>query len=227
MWKGCTMRIAAVILAAGYSSRMGQLKALLPLGDETILEAVVSLFARAGIEDIVVVSGYEQERIIVQLAGSPARVVCNPDFAQGMFSSVKTGIAHLGPKTEAFFLLPVDIPLVQPETLQALIAAWQATGSTRVVHPRCRGRRGHPPLIPACHIPAILEWAGEDGLRGFWRQLPEEPIEVEAADENILFDIDTAADYELLLEKFSGSKTNIPFQYGLQKNRLTGTFKAP
>ena len=197
------MRIGAIILAAGYSSRMGELKALMPLGGQTILERVVALFRQANIPNIIVVSGYEHERITSRLAGSGEKIVYNPCFADGMLSSVQSGLTSLNRETDAFFLMPVDIPLVDVDTLTTLVKAYQAAGLEAVVHPCYRGLRGHPPLIPARCIQAILEWEGNHGLRGLWQQSPLEQINVEVNDENILFDIDTPAEYQLLIEKFA------------------------
>lgn len=197
------MHISAIILAAGYSSRMGELKALLPIGNQTLLARVVGLFRTAGISDLLVVTGYQTQRITAELLDLGVPTVYNPLFPEGMFSSVQTGVAGLNPKTEAFFLLPVDIPLLQVQTLHEMIKAFKATGPRVIVHPCFQGRRGHPPLIGQCYTEALLQWTGEDGLRGFFRQCAVEQVQIEVDDEYILYDLDTPEKYRHLIEQFN------------------------
>lgn len=194
------MRIGAIILAAGFSSRMGQLKALLPIGGHTMLERVLMLFKSVGIKDIIVVSGHEHEQIEAMLSGAEVQSLYNPLFTQGMFSSVQTGVACLEKEVEGFFILPVDIPLLQVDTILALLTAFQAAGPEIILHPCFKGKRGHPPLISAALAGAILHWDGAEGLRGFFRQYEGEQLNIEVNDEFILFDIDTPEDYRRITE---------------------------
>jgi Uncharacterized MobA-related protein len=117
------VKSAAIILAAGFSSRMGSDKALLDLNGKPVLERIVSSYQAVGIGQIVVVSG-QNHAALVQLC-LPVELVRNPAPENGMFSSIQTGVAALGPATDAFFVQPVDIPLVSPATLTGLLAALQ------------------------------------------------------------------------------------------------------
>lgn len=194
-------KFSAVILAAGYSSRMVEFKPMLPLGDMTIIERVITLFKESGIEDIRVVVGYRRNNILPVLERFEVKEIINPNYMEDMFSSVVTGLAGLAPDTEAVFILPVDIPLVGRSTIRYLIDTYQ-TLPGKIVHPAYKGLRGHPPLIPLTYARNIVEWNGRGGLRAVLEQLESDAIQVEVPDENILFDVDTPEDYEQLLVKW-------------------------
>jgi CTP:molybdopterin cytidylyltransferase MocA len=189
--------LSAIILAAGFSSRLGAFKPLLPLGEKTVLERVLSLYRAAEISDIAVVTGYRAEELTPLIEGFGARALFNPDYAQGMFSSVVTGVSGLPPSCAGFFLHPVDIPLVRYETLIALQQAFQQ-GTSSVYYPAFQHVRGHPPLISAVHIEAIQSWHGSGGLRVFLREHPDDALDVAVEDPFILQDMDTPEDYERL-----------------------------
>jgi molybdenum cofactor cytidylyltransferase len=192
--------IAAIILAAGYSSRMGTLKPLLKIGGETILERAIRLFSELGVGDVIVVVGHRAEQIIPIVHDCGARAVMNEQFEQGMFSSVQAGVNALNPGSEAFFVLPVDIPLVRILTIRDLLKAYRG-GSSKIVVPVFQGRRGHPPLISAGYRKEILSYCAGDGLRGFFGKHDHFFEQVEVPDEMILFDLDTPADYEALVAR--------------------------
>jgi CTP:molybdopterin cytidylyltransferase MocA len=194
-------RIAAIILAAGYSSRMGTLKPMLKIVDKTILERAIRLFSESGVEDVIVVVGHGAEQITPIVHDCGAREVMNAQFEQGMFFSVQAGVNALRPASEAFFVLPVDIPLVRTQTIRDLLTAYWG-GKSKIVVPAFRGRRGHPPLISADYRNEILTYCGDDGLRGFFGKHDQFSEQAEVADEMILFDLDTPADYEALVARF-------------------------
>ena len=191
---------AAIILAAGYSSRMGRIKALLPLGETTVLERVIRLFRRAGVADVCVVVGHGREQLAPLASAAGARVVVNPDFSRGMFTSIQAGVAGLPPAIRGFFVQPVDIPLVEPETVRALIRA-QAQGPGRVIHPCYQGRRGHPPLVPMSLGPRILEWNRDGGLRAVLAEYAGNAVNLDVPDEHVVFDMDTPEDYQEMLAR--------------------------
>lgn len=194
-------QISAIILAAGFSSRMGRLKPLLPAENKTVLELAARPFMRSGIKDVRVVTGYRAQALSTVIRRMGAVEVFNPDFKQGMFSSVAAGVTSLAPACRAFFILPADIPLVRPQTVQALIASFQQQRG-KIVYPRFETKRGHPPLISREYARAIRHWQGEGGLAGFLQTRSEMAAEVPVADEFILCDIDSRKDYENLLDRF-------------------------
>jgi molybdenum cofactor cytidylyltransferase len=177
---------------------MGRFKPLLPLGDKTVLARAVGNFQAAGVERVLVVLGNRAEELLPLVNNLGAEPVLNPEFEQGMYSSVATGAAALPPGCGAFFVLPVDIPLVRVSTLHRLLAAW-SQGKAQVLIPSFQGEPGHPPLIAASLAPAMAAWRGDGGLRGFLQGQTQAQVPV--ADLFMLHDLDTDDDYQALLKE--------------------------
>jgi molybdenum cofactor cytidylyltransferase len=195
-------RLAAIILAAGLSSRMGALKALLPLGPETTLARTVRLFKEAGCRDVIVVLGHESDKTAPEALAAGATPVKNPEYQQGMFTSVLAGVNALAPETGAFFVLPVDIPLVRPAVLDALRQALAtAPQNIPAARPVFRGVPGHPPLFTRRAISVILNHDGQGGLAGALDKLPGGVLDVPVPDANILMDMDQPWDYLRILAR--------------------------
>ena len=194
-------RYAAIILAAGLSSRMGWFKPVVSLGGETLVERAVSLFRAGGLSEILVVVGHRGRELRPILRKTRVRIIENARFQDGMFSSVSAGVRGLGSATAAFFLLPVDVPLVRNWTLRRLLAVHEERPGS-VVHPCFRGRRGHPPLIPSDLVGAILRGPAEGGLKAVLARHDERAVNVEVPDRNILFDVNSPAQCEELLDRF-------------------------
>jgi molybdenum cofactor cytidylyltransferase len=193
--------VAALVLAAGYSSRAPGFKPLLPMGAGTVIEATVQSLRHGGVDGITVVIGHRADELIPELNRLGVRYVQNQDYRQGMFSSVVVGVNSLSPQAEAFFLLPCDIPLVRGHTVRMLRNAYRRM-MPKVTYPVFRQRRGHPPLISTQCCPAIRAWTGPGGLRSLLALYETQAHEVETADEGILTDIDTPEDYTLVVERF-------------------------
>ncbi len=192
----------AIILSAGYSSRMGAFKPLLSLGKQTVLERIIGLFREAGILDVRVVVGHRAEDLVPKVEKWGIRWVLNENFQDGMITSVKAGVASIEQNREAFFLLPVDIPLVRRRTLMQQLEAYQACGKG-IVYPTFLGKRGHPPLIAARYAEEIVQWNGSGGLRSFLKERESDAVNVAVPDEHIVLDMDTPADYENILQKWA------------------------
>ena len=189
-------RLAAIVLAAGASSRMGRLKPLLPLGDGSVLGRAVGAFLEAGIADIRVVVGWRGAEVGAAAADLGVAVVVNEGWEHGMFSSVAAGVASLGPGVEAFFLLPADCALVRAETIGRLARVAAARSQpVPVTYPVRGGRRGHPPLIARGALPLDLGREPVDGLRGCLAAHDAAALEVEVDDEGVLLDMDAPLDY--------------------------------
>jgi len=192
--------VVAIVLAAGFSERMGEFKPLLPLGGVTVLERCVALFRNAGIDDVRVVTGHRGVELEPLLERLGVRIVVNPQYREGMFSSVVAGLGTLGAEVDYFFVLPVDVPLVRVATIRRLLELCRQEHAD-VIYPRFMGKRGHPPLIAARHARKIAAWEGEGGLKAALARWEPAALDVEVADGNILLDMDTPDDYNLLQEK--------------------------
>ncbi len=198
-------RTAAIVLAAGCSSRMGTPKALLPVGEETVIRRVIRTLRQAGCDPVVVVTGHKGEALADHLRGQPVAVAHNPDYQSGMFSSVLAGVAALVPyRPRQFFVLPVDHLFVSSPLLEALLQSQRESG-TAVTYPMFGGAKGHPPLISHDCIPSILLYRGEEGLRGALAPFDDEAGYLEWDEPGILTDMDTPEAYRRSLQRLEGS----------------------
>jgi len=202
-------KLGAIILAAGLSSRMEAFKPLRHLGEKKIVEHVVRLFQDSGIGEILTVVGHRAQELIPVVEASSSQSVVNENYRDGMFSSVQAGVEKLSQSCDAFFLLPVDIPLVQATTIDQLSKAFQQSPSALVCYPHYDQRRGHPPLIN-CQLAAnILTYKGQGGLRGLLKKYEEQAVIVPVNDPFIHMDVDTPEDLSNLNKAYLGSRSKI------------------
>ena len=187
------LHLAAIIPAAGRSSRMGQFKPLLRVDGQTLIQRAVSVFLQNRIEDIIVVTGHRAAELEAALARYPVRIARNESYARGMFSSVREGIRILPAQCEGFFVLPVDHAFVTPATVGRLIEVFR-DHPDRICHPCIDSRRGHPPLVPARLATVIAEHDGTGGLRRVLKRWAHLALDVPVADPNIALDLDTPED---------------------------------
>jgi probable phosphoglycerate mutase len=180
---------------------MGKCKALLPMPRLSALETIASRMADASVCDIIVVTGGHRGKTTKEAKRLGCRPVYNPEHRSGMYSSVLAGVRALTPDADAFFILPVDTPLVKPFTYSALMDAFcDGHGSLDIVYPAFMGVRGHPPLIGRAMIEPILSWRGEGGLRGLFARRPNKFMDLPTGDRAATLDMDTKEDYGRLLE---------------------------
>lgn len=189
--------IAAVVLAAGWSSRMGAFKPLLPFGDETVLGHVISTITGASIDRIYVVVGNEAERMKPVVEAHGAVAVINAAFAEGMMSSIKTGIAALPDAVDGAMILPVDVPLVRASTLTQ-IAGSMGADEALILRPVFRGKSGHPPFISRQLFPEILAAAPEVTLRDVLDRHQQDTRSIPVIDSGVLRDMDYTDEYQRL-----------------------------
>jgi CTP:molybdopterin cytidylyltransferase MocA len=194
------MRIHAIILAAGRGARMGGPKALLALEGETFLARVARLLFRPGIDRVTAVVGHEADRIQRE-AALPADVVTivNPRYADGMLTSILAGLDRAeAAGANAVLVHPVDHPLVDPRTVDAVIAA--LTKGATIAVPSHDGRRGHPAGFARGAWAALRAAGPDEGARGVLARHPEW-IEHVRAGPDCLLGVNTPEDYERLKER--------------------------
>jgi molybdenum cofactor cytidylyltransferase len=193
--------IAAVVLAAGLSSRMGRPKATLRLpSGRTFVVQVVQTLRAAGVDEVVVVAGHAADAVTASImeARVPARVVVNQLYVSGQWSSVIAGLDAVDrPDVEAMLLTLVDVPLVSAETISALMDRYRSTRAP-VVRPVSRGRHGHPVLIGRALFNALRAADPVLGAKPLVRVSASDSGDVEVEDEGAFLDIDTAEDYQRL-----------------------------
>jgi len=195
--------VPGIILAAGASSRMGRPKALLPTAapGETFLSRLVASLIEGGLDDLVLVVGRLAEPDEAELARSVAalppvvRAVENPDPTRGQLSSLQTGLAVVDhPGVRGMLVALIDVPLVSPSTVRALLEAYRATGAP-VVRPAREGRHGHPVIFDRALFDALRQADPASGARAVVRAHAGRAVEVPVEDEGAFLDVDTPEDY--------------------------------
>ena len=202
------MRYGAVIVAAGMSTRMNGFKPLMEIGGLSIAERVINNLRRAGVSDIVMVTGYNADQLEGSLKGLDIEFVRNEEYASTkMFDSARMGLERLGGRCDGVFFCPVDVPLFTDQTLIDETRAMSGNGEVKVVIPSFNGRNGHPILISGEVIPVILAHNGERGLKGAYGSLPEGSIaRIAVEDEGVVIDTDTREDFGKLVDIHNGRK---------------------
>ena len=193
-------RVGAIILAAGRSTRMGEAKQLLRLGENSVLGKTLENVRTAGVDEIVLVLGFSAETIRQQLPISVIdglKIVVNQDYEQGMASSLREGLSALDPQTDAALIVLADQPFVRPETLDQIIDRHRCSNA-QIVIPLYKGFRGNPVLLDRSVFPEVMALDGDVGCRAIFGSHSEGIVKVEVNDVGILLDIDNKDDYERL-----------------------------
>ncbi|HIN23313.1 MAG TPA: nucleotidyltransferase family protein [Dehalococcoidia bacterium] len=193
--------IGAILLAAGESSRMGQLKALLPWRNTTLLEHQLRSLLDAGVQQVVVVVGHDADRLKPFIeAVEGASWALNNDYLQGKTTSLKTGVAALsGQPISDVLLLNVDQPR-SAATVRMLLERHQAS-SFRITIPTHGGKGGHPIFISAELLPELAEIdEGSQGLKAVVRRHTDATERFELNDPSVLWDLNTPEQYQKALE---------------------------
>lgn len=189
-------KISAIILAAGLSSRMGMFKPVMQIGSTSLLEHAVNVFLSSGINNIRIVTGFRGGELPASFKNLKVSWIYNADYIQGMISSVRAGIGSLG-ECAAFFILPVDIPLVQNDTIRLLLDAYISEKGD-IIYPVFRGIQGYPLLISVIYINELLSQDNSCSLTDFIHEHKEKAFSIPVLDEAVLLDCDTMHDYENL-----------------------------
>lgn len=194
--------IPGVVLAAGASSRMGRPKALLPVrSGESFLARIVATLRTAGVEDVVVVLGAGAEMIAAspEVASLDARLIANPDHARGQLTSVIAALAVVDrPGVRAMLVTLVDVPLVSPATVEAVLETYRRSLAP-VVRPAKGARHGHPVIFDRRLFGELRAADPAVGARAVVRAHAAEIVDVPVDDEGAFLDIDTPEDYERII----------------------------
>ena len=190
-------RFGAVILAAGMSSRMGEAKQLLRLGNNTLLGQVLENVRSSAVKDIVLVLGHEAERIKERISTENLSVVINESYRQGMGTSLRAGLAALPPDVDAALIVLADQPFVLPKTLDLLMHGYTRS-SAQIVIPTYKGFRGNPVLLGRSVFSEVMALTGDIGCRAIFGKHLEGIAKVPVEDIGILLDMDSKDDFELL-----------------------------
>lgn len=185
--------LAAAILAAGESRRMGKPKALLPYRGHTFAEHLVETMKHPRVGIIRIVLGARAEELQVKLNVESGSIVVNEDWQTGQLSSIQAAIRSLPQgATEGLMICPVDHPLVSPKLVDVLIEAFDSTAK-RIVLPTFQGRRGHPVIFHASLYDELLAASVEVGARQVVWAHAEEVLEVPTEEEGVILNLNDPA----------------------------------
>jgi CTP:molybdopterin cytidylyltransferase MocA len=210
--------VAAVLLAAGRSRRMGAFKPLLPFGAQTVVETCVNNLLAAGVDEVVVVVGHRAEEVRARLSHLPVRFAINAEVGSEMGVSIARGVEELsrgdvagdvageaaGERAAGALLIALaDHPGVSAVEIREVVAAHRRSGA-RVVVPEWRGRGGHPVLVGDSLRASLLNLDEAGGLRALFNRHAGEVLRLPVASEYVARDMDTWEDYRALHEDIFG-----------------------
>lgn len=202
--------VSAVVLAAGMSTRMGQNKLLLNFREKPLIVHAVDTLLASNIDEVIVVLGHETEKIRDQLErsiglankapGKPVRLVQNPDYQNGLSTSVRTGVEAVSPQAKGIMIYLADQPLLEPEDVNRIVAGFAAAKEVNksIVVPFFKGERGNPVILDASLRDSILGIAGDVGCKGVIKRYPEKVYAIEMENDHVVRDVDDVQAYERL-----------------------------
>lgn len=192
------MKTAALLTAAGMSSRMGAFKPLLPLGGSTVIGTAIAALRSAGVCEIAVVTGNEAGRLEKYLSAAGVTCLYNERYAvTDMFYSARIGLAYLQGRCGRIFFSPCDVPLFSARSLR-LMGEEMDRGGCDILLPVSGGKPGHPILLASEAVPFLTGCGGEGGLKGAVDAYPGRKKILELDDTGMTLDADRPEDYERL-----------------------------
>ncbi len=210
------MQYGALIVAAGMSSRMGDFKPMMSIGSISVAQRIVATLRQAGVQKIVMVTGYNATALERHLSGNGVIFVRNEDYATTqMFDSVKIGLAYLEGKCDKILFTPVDVPLFTYDTVRKIMDA-----SAPLVTPVCAGKLGHPVAIDNAMVGSILADCGEQGLKGALERCPAKMQYLEVDDQGTIQDADTPEDFSALLNYHNSQLIRPVVSLGLAREKV-------
>ena len=184
--------IAAVVLSAGESSRMGRPKALLPIEGETFIGRIVGSLKRTQVGKILVVLGHNADQLAAAIGPLPVEILINPNDQLGQLSSLQVAVRTLlsDPDCDAMLVHLVDHPYIAANLVDRMIRQFYESKKDIVV-PRCRGKRGHPVLFSRRLFGELLDAPMDQGAKAVVNAHGDATLEMETDEEGITVDIDT------------------------------------
>jgi molybdenum cofactor cytidylyltransferase len=185
-------RMAAVVLAAGRSTRMGAVNKLIAeIGGKPLVRIAAEQALASRASPVIVVTGHEKEKVEAALAGLPVRFAHNPDYAEGLGASLKAGIAAVPKEADGVIICLGDMPQVDSGLIDKLLAAFDPEKGALVVVPSIDGRRGNPVVWSRRFFPDLMAVQGDVGARHLIASYAEAVVEVPVAGDAALTDVDT------------------------------------
>ena len=186
--------ISAILVAAGESKRMGELKQLMPFRKSTILEQTIDNLLNSTVNEIILVLGFKAEEITKIIAAKSIEIALNPDYQEGMSTSIIKGLDLVDDRTEAIMLALADQPFIDSKIIDRLIQQFYAHDKGIVI-PAYRGKRGHPVIFAAKYKTELRRLTGDTGGRQIIEEHLDDILEITVDSPGINIDIDTMSNY--------------------------------
>ena len=199
--------VAAILLAAGRSRRMGAFKPLLPFGDSTVIESCLIQLRGGGVTEIIVVVGHRANDVRAHLKDADVTFALNPDPDSAMSVSIARGLERISPDAKAVLIALVDHPAIDSGTILAIAEEWKR--GSKLVQPEHDGRGGHPVLIDLSYRPELLNLDPEKGLRNFFAAHRSEVRRLTVKSPFIARDMNTWEDYVQLHQDVVGRAPDV------------------
>jgi len=193
--------ISVILLAAGESKRMGEPKQLLPLGNSTIIEKTIDNYLNSSVMEVILVVGHRSKDLISVISDKPVKIELNPDYSQGMSTSIIAGINNMDAASQGIMIALADQPFIDSRTIDYLIEEFGNRGKGIVI-PSYRGKRGHPVIFGSKYKRSLLNLKGDVGGREIINANPDDVAEIEVECFGITSDIDTKESYFLKQQNF-------------------------
>jgi CTP:molybdopterin cytidylyltransferase MocA len=204
------MRLGAILLAAGESTRMkGVNKLAVEIQGVPLLKRALIALSGAGVDEVAVVLGHDAERLDALISEFPVTIVRNERYREGQMSSMRVGLAALQGPFNALLVCPSDMPLLNAHDIQALIGAFKKRASGVAVVPRVGGKRGNPIVLDWAAREEILAGGADFGCRQFIDRNAEQVMAFDTDNDHYLVDLDSPEDIRTL-ESRLGLTLKIP-----------------
>ena len=202
-----SMKVAAAVLAAGQSRRMGRRnKMTLKLGEHSIVEAVVAELVQAKINHVVVVTGYDAAAVTSVLENYPVKIVHNAEYEHGLSTSLRTAVASLPPEIGGVLVCLGDMPFIKSAYIDTLLETFDPASGRTICVPTYKGKRGNPVLWSRHFFQEMMEVRGDVGAKHLIGDYEQYVTEVEIPDPAVIIDLDTPQAYEQFINEASASK---------------------
>jgi molybdenum cofactor cytidylyltransferase len=190
--------LSAIILAAGMSIRMGQNKLLLSFQGKTLIAHAVDTLLASEVDEVVVVLGHEAEKVRAQLQGKQVRPVHNPDYRDGLSTSVRVGVNAVSPQAAGIMIYLADQPLLAPADINFMVKAFALAkdANKSIVVPLFHGQRGNPVILDSSYREAMLEVVGDVGCKRVIKRYPDKVFGVEMETDHVVRDVDNMDAYQ-------------------------------
>jgi molybdenum cofactor cytidylyltransferase len=180
------------------STRMGQNKLLLSFQGKTLIARAVDTLLASEVDEVIVVLGHEADKVRAHLQGKQVRLVHNPDYRDGLSTSVRVGVRAASSQVEAIMIYLADQPLLEPADVNFMVKAFALAkdANKSIVVPFFHGQRGNPVILNASYREAMFEVVGDVGCKRVIKRYPDKVFRVEMETDHVVRDVDNIADYE-------------------------------